>query len=61
MEKGSAIPVVGGLLGGKKGASADRGREPALLGLLGAGAAALAAKRRMGSESADDPPSRSAD
>ncbi|MBA3263987.1 MAG: hypothetical protein H0T69_16265 [Thermoleophilaceae bacterium] len=51
--KGSAIPVVGGLLGGKKGASADRGRKPALLGLLGAGAAgaALAAKRRKSSDS----------
>ena len=51
--KGSAIPVVGGLLGGMKGASADRGRKPALLGLLGAGAAgaALAAKRRKSSDS----------
>ena len=52
--KGSAIPVVGGLLGGKKGASADRGRKPALLGLLGAGAAgavALAGTRRKSSDS----------
>lgn len=51
--KGSSIPVVGGLLGGKRGARADRGRKPALLGLLGAGAAgaALAAKRRKGADS----------
>lgn len=49
--KGRAIPVIGGLLGGKKGASGDRGRKPALLGLLGAGAAgaALAARRRKSS------------
>jgi hypothetical protein len=51
--KAGAIPVVGGLLGGKKRASAGRGRKPALLGLLGAGAAgaAMAAKRRKGSDS----------
>jgi hypothetical protein len=51
--KGRAIPVVGGLLGGTKGARADRGRKPALLGLLGAGAAgaAVAAKRRKSSHS----------
>jgi hypothetical protein len=51
-KKGSAIPVVGGLLGGMKGRRAG-GRKPALLGLLGAGAAgaAVAAKRRKGSDS----------
>jgi hypothetical protein len=49
--KGSAIPVVGGLLGGKRSARGGRRRKPALLGLLGAGAAgaAVAAKRRKGS------------
>ena len=48
--KGSAVPVVGRFLGGKKRASGGRGRKPALLGLLGAGAAgaAVAAKRRRG-------------
>jgi hypothetical protein len=51
--KGSAIPVVGGLLGGRRGLSAGRGRKSALLGLLGAGAAgaAVAAKRRKSSDS----------
>ena len=49
--KGSAIPVVGGLLGGKSSARGGRRRKPALLGVLGAGAAgaAVAAKRRKGS------------
>lgn len=52
-----SIPVVGGLLsslGGKKGGGA---RKPAMLGLLGAGAAgaAVVAKRRRGSGSGDTP------
>ncbi len=53
---GSSIPLVGGLLGGKHGASAQRGRKPALVGLLGAGAAgaAVAAKRRRKSGSGPD-------
>jgi hypothetical protein len=48
--RGSAVPVVGRFLGGKKRAGGGRGRRPALLGLLGAGAAgaAVAAKRRKG-------------
>jgi hypothetical protein len=44
---------VGGLLGRRHGASARRGRKPALVGLLGAGAA-LAAKRRRKSGSGPD-------
>ena len=36
---GSPIPLVGGLLGPRHGASAQRGRKPALVGLLGADAA----------------------
>ena len=51
--KGSAIPVVGGLLGGKSGTSGSRGLKTGLLGILGTGAAgaALAAKRHKSSDS----------
>jgi hypothetical protein len=54
----SVIPAVGSLrssLGGKKGRGAQRGRKPAVFGLLGAGAAGAAAavaKRRHSSRSA---------
>lgn len=51
----SAAPGVGGLLSSFGGAKAGRGRKPALLGLLGAGAAgaAVVAKRRKGSGSSE--------
>jgi hypothetical protein len=51
---GGSLPVIGGLmesLGGKKRTGTARGGKPAMLGLLGAGAAgaAMLAKRRKGS------------
>ena len=45
-------------IGGKKGAGTSRGRRPAMLGLLGAGAAgaAVVAKRRKASAPSETPP-----